>query len=406
VQDNKKKGDTKTRLSVGTHTKLAGAEQETYTDCDKMDMIEAALRAENEEVLAAAKEQQRSPTRTRHSASSASGKRARNSSPWNSPRSPTRALLDVDNDGPRRASTGYTNGHISTSGYSTSYINHSPNLMSAQLVSPSFVPHPVIDTSIVTPAKVSKSAATSPVDGTHRSAMSTAGRLRTSSDASNHPASFGARKGIHNDTELPSLSAGTSPSNAALQKKTAQGSGWSKMMKPSAMAEVVRGGDLITFGTSDRVRNHSTGGLGRRFKSRSPAGWVRSSSPGVRGAKVNGQPASPKAPALKKTVSNTSSPLSNRPRADSDSSVEMDPRVRSRRDSIISKDGSEAVSDSSDDGPESSDEENYRGRRLSAIVYDSEEFHQLQAASRLPKDMMEATGQERECSRNVMDYLD
>lgn len=362
-------------------------------------MIEAALRAENEEVLAAAKQQQRSPTRTRHSASSASGKRARNSSPWNSPRSPTRALLDTEAEAPRRASSAYTNGHISTTGYSTSYINHSPNLMHAQLVPAGIALSPTIDTSMITPVKITKSAATSPVDGVHRSAMSNAGRLRTSSDASNHPSSFGVRSGVSNGSDLsPQSSAGTLNS-VALQKKSAPGSSWSKMMKPSAMAEVVRGGDLMAFGTAERQRNHSTGGLGKRFKSRSPAGWVRSNSPGVRGPKVKGgSPIAPKQTSMKKTVSNTSSPLSTRPRADSESSVDMEPKARTRRDSIVSKDGSEAITDDSsgNEDAESSDEEQYRGRRLSAIVYESEEFHQLQAAS-IPRDMMEATGQEREC---------
>lgn len=389
--------------SSTTHSKAPSAATTTSADCrgveqrrahetsTKMDMIEAVLLAENQEVLAAAaREQHRSPTRTRGSASSEGGKRARNSSPWNSPRSPTRQLLEVEKEGPRRASLGF----------STSYINHSPNYNPAQGLTVGTVARPVLDTHVSTPAKLTKSAATSPVDTTHRSAVFNATRSRTLSDASNHPASFGARSGLSNALEATSHSAGTSPSSAVVHKRSAQGSGWTKKLVPSAMAEVVRGGDLITFGVTDRGRNHSTGGLGKRFaKSRSPGGWgLRSLSPGVKGVKLNGKPVVAKPTSLKPTISNTSSPLSSRPRADSESSVEQDPRVRMRRDSVASKTGSEAASDSSD-GPPSSDDERYRGRRLSAIVYDSEEFRQLQASSRLPRDMMEATGQERKHRR-------
>lgn len=127
------------------------------------------------------------------------------------------------------------------------------------------------------PKHISRSEHASPIEASHNSHQH-----RSLSDASSRPASFGVQGGMGSSAESNYQIVGHVPTNLdgpVLPKRNSQTPGWAKMLYPSAMAEVVRGSDLSTFGSKDRGRNHSVGSSGLR-KSMSPARWgLRSSSP-------------------------------------------------------------------------------------------------------------------------------
>lgn len=336
---------------------------------------------DNKEVLAALEHR----NRTRGSASSEGGKIGRGSSPHIGTRSPTQILLDTENEGHRRSSMGF----------STSYINHSPRIPNAHMA----LHRSLLETNTPPASKTSRSAATSPTEPSHRAALSNGGRHRTSSDASNHPASFGPRTGTSTSLESNNHVSGNLPSNSGghvVPKRSTQTSGWAKKLVPSAMAEVVRGGDLSVFGAGDRGRNHSTGSLGTRLsKSRSPGGWgLRSSSPAGKGKQADRRTSDPK---TRPANSSLSSALSNRPRAGSAGSVDNHgPNGPRLKKSHVIKNGVEVVDDSSEET--NSSDEDQRGRKKSEGRTDQVSFEELKAEQRkypAPRNLFEAMDQER-----------
>lgn len=351
----------------------------------EMGPLEAALLEDNKEVLAAQRRELKE--RARNSTSSEGGRNGRAPSPSLGPRSPTRALVDAEYDGSRRA----------LMGFSTSYIPHSPH-SSPRLSNVHMAPYRVLDTSTVVASKISKSAASSPIEANHRVSLSHSGRHRTASDASNHPASFGPRAGSSNIPESHNHLSGNPPSNfggSVVPKRSTQG-GWAKKLVPSAMAEVVRGGDLSVFGAGDRGRNHSVGSAGVRLsKSRSPGGWgLRSISPGgAKGKQLARRPSDPKARPGNSILS------TSRSRAGSTSSVDNQgpngPRLKKNH---IMKDGKECLDDSTDES--NSSDEDQRGRKQKpAVPYNPvvtmEEIKQESRKYRPPLNMFEAIDQER-----------
>lgn len=348
-----------------------------------MDSLELALLEDNKEVLAALDRQTRESAR--RSTSSMGGRIGRPASPsLLGPRSPTRALLDIEHDGSRRSSH---------TGFSTSYISHSsysPRLSNAHISS-----YRVLDTSTVVASNTTRSAATSPTEPNHRAAFSNGTRPRTNSDTGSHPASIvtrGSIAGAHNHIS------GNPPSGlgaSVVPKKSAQ-TGWAKKLVPSAMAEVVRGGDLSVFGAGDRGRNHSVGSSGTRLsKSRSPGGWgLRSNSPAGKGKQLERRPSDPKA---RPANSILTSSLRNRSRTGSSGSVpDQGPNGPRLKKNHVMKNGKETVDDSSDETNTS--DEDQRGRKKPVAQSQAVTMEEIRLESkkyRAPLDMFEAIDQER-----------
>jgi hypothetical protein len=129
----------------------------------------------------------------------------------------------------------------------------------------------------------SRSAQTSPTELNHRAHMSNKIQHRSLSDAAARPVTFGPRtSAVGGNPETAYQFSGYLPSNPGgpvVPKRNTQAG--KKNSMPSAMAEVVRGGDFSGFGARDRGRNSSVGGTGLVAKSKSPHNrlGLRSNSP-------------------------------------------------------------------------------------------------------------------------------
>lgn len=207
----------------------------------------------------------------------------RSSSPITNPRSPVRSMLDIG-DGPiRRTSVGNSSPSRpripirSMLDISTPPPTSSPPVRSMLDVTSNGngKAHATAPT---------KSAHTSPTETNHRANIAKTQHPRSLSDAATRPpSSFSPRTSAGNleDTYQFSGYLPSNPGGPVIPKRNTQGG--KKNSLPSAMAEVVRGGDLSMFGSRDRGRNHSIAstGVGMNSKSKSPHNRfsVRSSSP-------------------------------------------------------------------------------------------------------------------------------
>lgn len=218
--------------------------------------------------------------RTRGSANSAVSGRA--SSPFTKPQSPVRSMLDIDQDAPpRRSSSATPNG--GTKG--------SPRVVPVRSMLDIETPPPaanpvrsMLDISSPPPSSAaSRSAQTSPTEVNHRAPMANKVQHRSLSDAAARPVTFGPRtSAVGGNPESAYQFSGYLPSNPGgpvVPKRNTQAG--KKNSLPSAMAEVVRGGDFSGFGPRDRGRNSSVGGNGLVAKSKSPHNrlGLRSNSP-------------------------------------------------------------------------------------------------------------------------------
>ena len=194
--------------------------------------------------------------------------KGRSTSPFVMPRSPVRSMLDVH--------------HPPGQPVPVSMTGESSYLGSPVRATPS---RSMLDISSPVPNLTTKSAQTSPIEANHKAYLANSLQHRSLSDASSHPAAFGPRATAGATSESNYQLSGYTPGNPgglAAPKRNSQTGSWAKKLVPSAMAEVVRGGDLSTFGSRERGRNNSVGSTGLSTgKSRSPHNrWsLRSSSP-------------------------------------------------------------------------------------------------------------------------------
>lgn len=245
--------------------------------------LEAMLDEERKDVLKILEQTQ--PGRTRGSGSSISGPPRRTSSPLTYPRSPVRSMLDVDN------APNVKHHSIAGTGILT---NPPPFTRTAPVRSMLDISTPLPDAARSAPDVSSrksssvastKSATTSPTTSNHRAHMANGTHPRSLSDASTRPAGFGPRAATTppGNPESTYQFSGYLPSNPGgptVPKRNTQGG--LKSSLPSAMAAVVRGGDLGAFVSKDRgrVQTFVPAKIG---KSKSPHNrlGLRSSSPHV-----------------------------------------------------------------------------------------------------------------------------
>jgi hypothetical protein len=231
--------------------------------------MEAALDEERKSVLALL-EGSTQPTRVQRGSASSAGSGGRTSSPFRTPRSPVRSMLDISEDPapPRHASIAGTNSGIS----------NPPRTGAIRSM---------LDINSPPAPQSTRSAQTSPTEAQHKSRSLLNNNLhpRSMSDVTGRPADFGHRAAPERSAKVDLTSgyqfSGILPSNpggiAIPKRNTLAGKG--------AMADVVRGTDLGSSLGNDRGRNHSIAstGIGNKnsSKSRSPHNrlGLRSNSP-------------------------------------------------------------------------------------------------------------------------------
>ncbi|KAF8866712.1 hypothetical protein BDZ45DRAFT_700330 [Acephala macrosclerotiorum] len=240
--------------------------------------LEAVLDEERRDVLALLQADSKAKA-----AAKAAEMSRRSSSPITNPRSPVRSMLDIG-DGPiRRTSAG--NGSPSR--------QRAPIRSMLDISTPPPLSLPPIRSMLDVTSNgngkahataSTKSAHTSPTEINHKAHIANSQHPRSLSDAATRPpSSFGPRTSSGNleDTYQFSGYLPSNPGGPVVPKRNTQGG--KKSSLPSAMAEVVRGGDLSVFGSRDRGRNHSiaTAGVGIGSKSKSPHNRfsLRSNSP-------------------------------------------------------------------------------------------------------------------------------
>jgi hypothetical protein len=250
--------------------------------------MEAVLDEERKEVLALL-ESTAAGGRGRGSASSTGGP-VRTGSPFATPRSPVRSMLDVDPPVTRHQSLPGTDG----GGISGQPIRSIPpavrSMLDISTPLPSAATTPKIahaSTNTANPGAKTASASTrsaqsSPTEANYRAAPARQ-QHRSLSDAASRPADFGPRAPGF-EAPSPYQFSGylqSNPGGPVVPKRNTQAG--KKPQIPSAMAEVVRGGDLSSFGSKDRGRHSNAGtGIGTHVdKSKSPSGrlGLRSNSP-------------------------------------------------------------------------------------------------------------------------------
>ncbi|KAE8450881.1 hypothetical protein EG329_005321 [Mollisiaceae sp. DMI_Dod_QoI] len=212
----------------------------------------------------------------------AAAKAARSSSPYTS--SPVRSMLDVGDSPPASRRT--------SAGNSSSSSTRPPVRSMLDISTPPPLSPPatrsMLDVNGTGNGKAhatasTRSAQNSPTEANPRAHAANSQHPRSLSDAAARPATFGPRSSVGKMEDSYQFS-GYLPSNPGgpvVPKRNTQGG-----KKPSAMSEVVRGGDLSMFGSRDRGRNHSipstSVGIGNS-KSKSPHNRfsLRSSSPSL-----------------------------------------------------------------------------------------------------------------------------
>jgi hypothetical protein len=322
--------------------------------------LEAVLDEERKDVLALL--ESTAQGRKRGSASSLGS--GRDQSPLTSPRSPpVRSMLDIAEDTTvRHGSIAGTNGGITR-----------PS-------APRHVVRSMLDLDApAPPGAISLSAQTSPTHANHRSFAANGSQHRSLSDAASRPADFGPRTNVLETKTNPTSAyqfAGILPTNPGVpvvpKRNTQAGK---KNSLPSALSEVVRGGDLSVFGSRDRGRNHSIATTGiSTAKSKSPHG-LRSSSPQTSGLGSSedkfllkdGRTFDMNLAYRKLSDANLASSegalssLGGKARSRTNSDANSVGNSRLKKD-YVPIDGEDALVDSSDYDP-SSDEEGSRGRK-------------------------------------------
>ena len=203
-------------------------------------------------------------TANRQKASTSTPGDGRTPSPL-TPRSPVRSMLDIGDSPPRISSTaGSNNGVVRAGAPIRSMLDISGPSSSASSI---------------------RSAQTSPTQTKHKPVKPTRNHPRSASDAAGHPADFGPRAPGFEDPSPYQFSGylQSNPGGPVIPKRNTQGPGITGKKIASAMAEVMKGGDLSSFGGRDRGRHQSLpdSGISSTAKSRSPHSrlGLRSNSP-------------------------------------------------------------------------------------------------------------------------------
>lgn len=236
--------------------------------------LESVLDEERRDVLALLEGPSAGAGRKRSSASSTGSGRA--SSPLTKPQSPVRSMLDIDDDFVAWHSSLNSSNGVATSPRQAPVrsmldIGSTPAPNSPPIRS-------MLDVS-VTP----KNTVSSPTEYSHRAKAAHNVHPRSLSDAASRPAAFGPRaSSVGVNIESAYQFTGYLPGNPGAPVVLKRNMQSGKKLFPSAMSEVVRGGDLSVFGR-DRGRNSIAGtGIGiNNAKSKSPHNrlGLRSNSP-------------------------------------------------------------------------------------------------------------------------------
>lgn len=215
----------------------------------------------------------------------AAAKAERASSPFASQRSPVRSMLDIGDAPSANRRTSASNG---TSTTTRPPVRSMLDISTPPPRSPPAV-RSMLDVSSngngsVHATASSRSAQTSPTEAHHRTRAASSPHPRSLSDAATRPAGFGPRTSVGKKEDAYQFSGFLPTSLGAVMPKRSQGG--KKSSLPSAMSEVIRGGDLSLFGSRDRGRHHSTASTGignSNSKSSSPHNRfnLRSSSPAM-----------------------------------------------------------------------------------------------------------------------------
>ncbi|KAH6982173.1 Usp family protein [Ilyonectria robusta] len=226
--------------------------------------IEAMLDMERKEVLALLENRARPNPNP-----NASPERMRSASPYTTPRSPVRSMLDIGNDpapsSPRRAPI---RSMLDTSSPPPS---NARSMLDPE--SPPAGPSKLPGTSTTPNSPVAHHAELAKAQG-----PGSALHMRSFSDAATKPVDFGPRASVgRNDpTSDYQFSGILSPTTSQLPKRNTQGG---KRQSAGAIAEALRGGDLSALQIpGDRGRHQSFGGRLGGNKSKSPNNSQRISS--------------------------------------------------------------------------------------------------------------------------------
>ncbi|KAK0640884.1 hypothetical protein B0T16DRAFT_203462 [Cercophora newfieldiana] len=334
--------------------------------------MEAMLDEERREVLALLEGQQRPKP-----PSSIDG---RSSSPFTSPRSPVRSMLDIGDDSPSSALSPNPSSNPSTE---TVPPRLAPVRSMLDVDSPPPATAPIrsmLDVGDSPPPSTAKkvfSSPSSPVESTSRHGAGHGAHPRSMSDAASRPADFGPRSSGSRLDPTSNYQFGdilTNNTGNTKPKRVTQGG------KRSSMAEVMRGNDVSSLMLpGDRGRHYSTGGnslrLNAKDKSKSPHNrGLRSNSPANL---LHGRQMSPGARAiladpLDIDYNNAYRRLSDAALARSGGSLSELGRRKKSDDmagsgrltkDYFSPDGDLLVEDSSEDNASSSEDEGERGRK-------------------------------------------
>ncbi|KAK0617069.1 putative universal stress protein [Immersiella caudata] len=334
--------------------------------------MEAMLDEERREVLALLEGTQQRPKPP----SSIDG---RSASPYASPRSPVRSMLDIGDDIP---SLVLPPDSPSSPGTKPLPPRLAPVRSMLDVDSPPPATTPIrsmLDVGDSPPHSAAKkvfSSPSSPIESSSRHSSASHGtHPRSMSDAASRPADFGPRSSASRLDPTSNYQFGdilTNNTGNAKPKRVTQGG------KRSSMAEVMRGNDVSNLMLpGDRGRHYSTGGNSLRLndKSRSPHNrGLRSNSPGNL---LHGRQMSPGARAILNDpldidYHNAYRRLSDAALARSGGSLsELGRRKRSDdaagsgrlTKDYLSPDGDLLVEDSSEDNASSSEDEGERGRK-------------------------------------------
>ncbi|KAK4189373.1 hypothetical protein QBC35DRAFT_450365 [Podospora australis] len=364
--------------------------------------MEAMLDEERREVLALLEGTPANKPRAPSSIAS------RSSSPFNTPRSPVRSMLNIGDEPP-------SPGLLSP--YSPSYYTKTPSPRTAPVRSMLDVDSPpappvrsMLDVDTPPGAKMVLSTPSSPIESSSRShSTASSTHPRSMSDAALRPADFGPRANPRHDPTLDYQFSGiiTNHAGAALPKRVSQGG-----KRSHAMAEVMRGNDvsgLVLPG--DRGRHSIAGGPSIRVnnKSKSPTSrlGVRSHSPHT---PLLGRPLSPAGRAM--LGDNQSIDMNSAYRRLSDAALarsggslgQLGRRKKSDDASgngrlakdYLGPDGELLVEESSDDNGASSSDEDERGRKA-ARSFDkkSQSNSESPEAKRQARSLLAAAEEER-----------
>ncbi|KAK5652780.1 hypothetical protein OQA88_9636 [Cercophora sp. LCS_1] len=329
----------------------------------------------------------------------------RSPSPFTTPRSPVRSMLDIGDDYPSPA--------LSHSSPSYSSAKKSPPRLApvrSMLDVDSPPPPPVrsmLDVGDSPPtAKKVFSSPSSPIESSSRSSQQ---HPRSMSDAASRPADFGPRASVGRQDQTHNYQFSdilTAHGGQAAPKRVTQGG------KRSSMAEVMKGNDLSNLILpGDRGRHYSVGGTTIRLKekSKSPGNrGLRSNSPGI----LPNRQLSPAGRSLLGDAIDID--YTNAYRRLSDAQLARSGGVlaslghRKKSDDqagngrlakdYLSPDGDLLVEDSSEDNASSSEDEGERGRKA---VRGSRSGNQQNTSSaspettRTPKSLLAAAEEER-----------